>query len=227
MRNLAQKWMGVAAVAGVAIALGVVLLAAPTERSMGELQKIFYFHLGCAVVAFLSFSLVTASSIAFLVRKEGVWDTAAASCAEIGVLFCTLVLVTGPLWARPIWGRWWVWEPKLTTTLILWFLYVGYLILRRAVHGHRGMVAAAVFGIVAFADVPVVYFANRWWRGEHPVVFNGGPDSGIAGQMVAPLVLSILALLFLAGALFSERFRLGSLERRIEGMEHELGEREE
>ncbi len=221
-----EKGAALAAVALVLLALGVVLLLAPAERTMGEVQKIFYFHVGTAAAAFLAFTLVAAFSLAYLVRREGAHDAAAIACAEIGVLFCTLVLLTGPLWARPIWGRWWIWEPKLTTTLILWFLYIGYLLLRRAVQGHRGTVAAAVYGIVAFADVPVVYFANRWWRGEHPVVFAGGAESGIAPRMLFPLVLSIIALLALAGVLFAERFRTAILAQRIERLEHEMGDNE-
>jgi heme exporter protein C len=226
MREATEKGAVLAAAALVLLALGVVLFLTPAERSMGEVQKIFYFHVGSAAAAFLAFTLVAAFSLAYLVRRGGAHDAAALACAEIGVLFCTLVLVTGPLWARPIWGRWWVWEPKLTTTLILWFLYVGYLVLRHAVHGHRGTVAAAVYGIVAFADVPVVYFANRWWRGEHPVVFAGGAESGIASRMVFPLVLSIIAMLALAAVLGAQRFRTARLAQRVERLEHEMGEDE-
>ena len=189
-------------------ALAAVLLLAPTEKALGDVPRIFYFHLACAAAAFVSFTCVFIASIGFILRRETVWDHLAASAAEVGVLFTTFVLVTGPLWARPVWGQWWVWDPRLTTTLILWFLYTGYLVLRQAIPGYRGAMAGAVFAILAYVDVPVVYFSVSWWRGIHPQVLRGG--GGLDPGMVFPLLISVTAFLLLSGALIRERLNLAN-----------------
>jgi heme exporter protein C len=177
-------------------ALAGALLLAPTEKTMGDVQRIFYFHLA--------------------VRRETVWDNLATAAAEVGVLFTTFVLVTGPLWARPVWGRWWVWDPRLTTTLILWFLYAGYLVLRQAIPGYRGAMAAAVFAILAYVDVPVVYFSVRWWRGIHPQVLRSG--GGLDPRMIPPLLISVATFLLLSGVLIKERFSLANAADSVDSM---------
>jgi heme exporter protein C len=187
-------------------ALAGALLLAPTEKTMGDVQRIFYFHLACASAAFVSFT----------VRRETVWDNLATAAAEVGVLFTTFVLVTGPLWARPVWGRWWVWDPRLTTTLILWFLYAGYLVLRQAIPGYRGAMAAAVFAILAYVDVPVVYFSVRWWRGIHPQVLRSG--GGLDPRMIPPLLVSVATFLLLSGILIKERFSLANAADSVDSM---------
>ena len=189
-------------------ALAAALLLAPTEKTMGDVQRIFYFHLACAAAAFVSFTCVLIASIGFILRRETVWDNLATAAAEVGVLFTTFVLVTGPLWARPVWGQWWVWDPRLTTTLILWFLYTGYLVLRQTIPGYRGAMAAAVFSVLAYVDVPVVYFSVRWWRGIHPQVLRGG--GGLDPRMIPPLLISVAAFLLLSGVLIRERFYLAN-----------------
>jgi heme exporter protein C len=195
-------------------ALAGALLLAPTENTMGDVQRIFYFHLACAAAAFVSFTCVLIASIGFIVRRDAVWDNLATAAAEVGVLFTTFVLVTGPLWARPVWGQWWVWDPRLTTTLILWFLYVGYLVLRQAIPDHRGAMAAAAFAILAYVDVPVVYFSVKWWRGIHPQVLTGG--GGLDPRMIPPLLISIAAFLFLSGVLIRERFNLANASDSVD-----------
>jgi heme exporter protein C len=188
-------------------ALAGALLLAPTEKSMGDVQRIFYFHLASAAAAFVCFSCVLIASIGFILRRITIWDNLAASAAEVGLLFATFVLITGPLWARPVWGRWWVWDPRLTTTLILWFLYAGYLVLRQAIPGHRGALAAAAFAVLAYVDVPVVYFSVVWWRGIHPQVLGGG---GLDPDMVPPLLISVAAFVLLSWVLIRERFYLAN-----------------
>ncbi len=197
-------------------ALAGALLLAPTEKTMGDVQRIFYFHLACASAAFVSFTCVLVASIGFIVRRETVWDNLATAAAEVGVLFTTFVLVTGPLWARPVWGRWWVWDPRLTTTLILWFLYAGYLVLRQAIPGYRGAMAAAVFAILAYVDVPVVYFSVRWWRGIHPQVLRSG--GGLDPRMIPPLLVSVATFLLLSGILIKERFSLANAADSVDSM---------
>lgn len=196
-------------------ALVMVLIYAPVERSMGIVQKIFYFHLGSATAAFLSFTLVLVFSLAFLATRAAGWEILGLAAAETGVLFCTLVLLTGPLWARPVWGKWWVWDPRLTTTLILWFLYVGYLALRQAIPGYKGAVVSAVYGILAFVDVPIVYFSIRWWRGIHPIVIRKG-NIGLAAEMIPPLLISIAGFILLSLALVRERAAIERISRDIE-----------
>ncbi len=197
-------------------ALAGALLLAPTEKTMGDVQRIFYFHLASAAAAFVSFTCVFIASIGFIVRRVGLWDNLAVAAAEVGVLFTTFVLVTGPIWARPVWGQWWVWDPRLTTTLILWFLYTGYLVLRQAVPGHRGAMAAAAFAILAYVDVPVVYFSVRWWRGIHPQVLRGG--GGLDPRMVLPLLVSVAAIVLLSVLLIRERLNLANTADSIDRM---------
>jgi len=195
-------------------ALAGAFLLAPTEKTMGDVQRIFYFHLASAAAAFASFTCVLISSIAFILRRETVWDNIATSAAEVGVLFTTFVLITGPLWARPVWGQWWVWDPRLTTTLILWFLYTGYLVLRQTIPGYRGAMAGAVFAILAYVDVPVVYFSVSLWRGIHPQVLGGG--GGLDPGMVPPLLISVIAFLLLSAVLIQERLNLANAMDRVD-----------
>ncbi len=207
------------------VALAGALLIAPTEKAMGDVQRIFYFHLGSAAAAFVAFTCVFIASIGFIVRRETVWDNLASAAAEVGVLFTTFVLVSGPLWARPIWGKWWVWDPRLTTTLMLWFLYTGYLVLRQTIPGYRGAMAAAVFAILAYVDVPVVYFSVRWWRGIHPQVLSGG-GGGLDPRMIPPLLVSVAAFQLLSGVLIRERFNLANATDSVDRMTVALEEME-
>jgi len=213
MKKNADTLLVLLTLAAMILALGGALLLAPTEKTMGDVQRIFYFHLGSAAAAFVSFTCVLVASIGFLLRRVAVWDNLAVSSAEVGLLFSTFVLLTGPLWARPVWGRWWVWDPRLTSMLILWFLYAGYLVLRQAVPGDRGARAAAAFAILAYLDVPIVYLSVTWWRGIHPqVLVKGGLDSG----MVPPLLMSVAAFVLLATALMRERFYLAKAMDRFD-----------
>jgi len=178
------------------------IFIAPTEATMGEVQRIFYYHVPSAMVAFLFFTISLLGSIAFLTLRHSrpiaaqAADAWAVSGAEVGVLFCTIVLITGPLWARPVWGIWWTWDARLTTTLILWLIYVSYLLLRRFVAGPQMQTLAAVLGIFGALDVPIVYMSNRWWRTQHPApVMGGGENSGLAPSMAAALGWNVLAWL--------------------------------
>lgn len=208
MNRNTHKILPAVALFAMTAALAGALLIAPMEKTMGDVQRIFYFHLGSAAAAFVAFTCVFIASIGFIVRRETVWDNLATAAAEVGVLFTSFVLVTGPLWARPIWGQWWVWDPRLTTTLMLWFLYVGYLVLRQTIPGYRGAMAAAVFAILAYVDVPVVYFSVKWWRGIHPQVLRGG--GGLDPRMIPPLLVSVAAFLLLSGVLIRERLNLAN-----------------
>lgn len=195
--------------------LFMALVYAPTERFMGDVQRIFYFHVPLAWLAFLSFFIVFVASIQFLRRRSAAWDRLAYCAAEIGTLFTTLVLITGSLWARPVWGTWWTWDPRLTTTLILWLIYVAYLTVRSyAAESGRGARFAAVVGIIGFADVPIVYLSIYWWRTLHPgpVIQTGGLDPA----MRTALFVSLFAFTVFYVMLLRYRLRLRRIEAEID-----------
>lgn len=196
MRGRSEGLYAVTA-AALAVALYLVLVWVPNERTMGVVSRIFYFHVAAAWNAFLAFFVVLVASVAYLWRRDLAWDALAGASAEVGVLFTSIALVTGVFWARPVWNVWWTWDPRLTTTLVLWFLYVGYLVLRSAVPGEerRGRLSA-VFGIVAFVDVPIVFFSIRWWRTIHPQVLAPG-EIRIAPEMLLTLLVSVGAFTLL------------------------------
>lgn len=181
----------------IAIALYMALFYAPREATMGDAQRIFYFHVPSAWVGFLSFFIVFVASILFLVKRERKWDALALSAAEIGVVFTTLVLLTGPLWAKAAWGTYWVWDARLTTTLVLWLIYVGYLMLRAGVDDMKRARMAAVVGIIGFLDVPIIYLSVTWWRTMHPnllVSESGGLDPAMRTTLMVALLSFTLLL---------------------------------
>lgn len=174
------------------VALYAAFLYAPTERQMGDVQRIFYFHVGAAWNSFLAFFMVFLGGLIYLMTRKEVWDHVAAASAEIGVFFTTIVLATGSLWARPIWGTWWPWgDPRVTTVLVLWLIYVAYLILRSSLpEGDKKYKFCAVFGIIGFIDVPIVYMSIRWWRTIHPVVITA-KGFNLDPKMVTALMISL------------------------------------
>src|SRR5262245_37758984 len=172
MRTFATA-AGWAATVTMLAALYLIFCVAPTEATMGDVQRIFYFHVPCAWVAFGGFFTVAGASAVYLWTRRPGADHLAYASAEVGVVFCTLVLITGPIWARPIWGVWWTWDPRLTMTLVLWAIYVAYLMLR-AFGGEGEAVAryAAVLGIVGVIDIPVIHYAVLLLQGIHPAVLR-------------------------------------------------------
>lgn len=166
----------------------------PTESSMGIVQRIFYFHVPSAWVAFLAFFIVFISSILYLAKRSVKWDTLAYCSAEIGIIFTSLALISGAIWAKPTWLSWFPWEdPRLTTTLVLWLIYTGYLMIRSYSPPNQAPRFAAVIGIAGFLDVPIIYMSVIWWRSAHPLVFRPGPQSGVAPSMLLTLIVSLLA----------------------------------
>ncbi|MBI2909349.1 MAG: cytochrome c biogenesis protein CcsA [Chloroflexi bacterium] len=204
-----------------AISLFMVFVYAPMEREMGVIQRIFYFHVPLAWVSFLAFFIVFVGSILYLWKKETRWDILAHSAAEIGVVFTTLVLITGPLWARPIWGAWWVWDARLTTELVLWFIYVGYLMVRSfASHPAQAARLAAVVGIVGFVDVPIIALAIVLWRTQHPgpLVWSGG----LAPPMFLTLMVSLVTVTYLFFLMMAQRVAVSSMEEDIEKLKESI-----
>jgi heme exporter protein C len=206
-------------------ALYVIGFYAPIEREQGVVQKIFYFHVPSAWVAFLAFFVVFVFSFRYLVSRDKRWDNRAAAAAEVGVMFCTLVLITGPIWAKPIWGIWWTWDARLTLTLVLWLIYVSYLLLRHYVPGgEKRATLSAVLGIIGFIDVPLVYFAIRWWRTQHPQpVLGGGSGSGLDPRMETTLWFCVAAFSLLFFYLYRVRAKQHDLEDEIE-QAHQLAD---
>jgi heme exporter protein C len=182
----------------------LALVVAPTEATMGDVQRIFYYHVPSGWVAGMCFTINFLASIWYLWKRSAASDAIAAASAEVGVVFGAVLLITGPLWARPVWGIWWTWDARLTTTLILWLIYASYLVLRRFAAGGQTQVLAAAFAIFGFADVPIVYFSIRWFRTQHPSpVMGGGEGSGLATPMLQVFLINlglftVLGLLYLA-----------------------------
>lgn len=214
------------ATAAMLAALACVFLYVPNERMQGAVQRIFYFHVNCAWSAFTGFGLAAAASALFLWRGRREFDWLAHAAVEVGLLFCTMVLVTGPIWARPIWGTWWTWDPRLTMTVILWTIYAVYLVLR-AVGQDDPQIAryAAVLAIVGVLDVPLIMVSVRLWRGMHPSVITAPAGTGGIenGRMVATLVVAFVAFLLLFLWLLWRRYEEFRLADELHALEDELG----
>jgi heme exporter protein C len=205
------------------VALVAALVLAPREATMGDIQRLFYFHMPSAWIALgPAFTVVFGLSIAYLVTGKLVYDRWAAASAEIGVLFTTVTLMTGPLWAKPVWGVYWTWEPRLTTTLVLWFIYVGYLLLRSiAGEGERRARLAAVYGIIGWIDVPIVFLSIWWWRTIHPRILTGG-GFAMDSSMVTALIISLVAFTLLYACLLVLRAGTLNMEAEVSGLRARL-----
>ena len=199
----------------------LIFKVAPTERIMGDVQRIFYLHVPMAFSAYMGFAVVCFASVMFLFKKDLRWDTIAYTAAEIGVLFSTLVLISGAFWARPIWGVWWSWDPRLMTMLMLWFIYMGYFILRKGFSDRvKRARYSAILGIIGFIDVPIVRLATKWWRSIHPRLKSEG--GGLDPVMLKVLIFSMFT--FMAFALLLYMFRLGVArnEEKVELLMHKM-----
>lgn len=205
-------------------AIAMVFLVVPNEREQGVVQRIFYFHVALAWLAFVGFALVAAASAWFLRTGSPAADRLAHANAEVGLLYTTLVLVTGPIWARPIWGTWWTWDPRLTMTVVLWTIYAAYLMLRRLAEGDETMHRyAAVVGIAGSLTIPLLVAAIRLWRGIHPAVMIAkDPDAGLKDpSMLWALAVANVALALLFAWLVSLRTRILHIEQDVAALDHE------
>jgi len=190
------------------------LYVAPTEETMGDVQRIFYVHVPAATVGFTLFFVNFLASILYLWKRSPRADALAATAAEVGVVFCTVVLITGPIWARYAWGVWWSpWDMRLNTTLMLWLLYVSYLVLRRSSTAGSTSVLASSLAIFAFLDVPVVYMANRWFRTHHPSPMIGTPN--LDPKMQSILFLNMMAFLVFGALIAWFRYELERTAQKI------------
>lgn len=220
------RWgAGIAGVLGVGLALlfhWQVFFWVPTEASMGIVQRIFYVHVPAAWVGFFAFFIVALCSAVYLWLGEERLDIAAVSAAEGGILFTTIVLISGPLWAKLAWGTWWTWEPRLTLTLLLWFIYVGYFMVRNATENvEQGKRFAAVVGIVGALNIPLIHVSVLWFRSLHPqpvVARVDGPT--LHPDMLTVLLTALAAWTSLFFALFLLRYGTARLEDRVDHLAH-------
>ena len=196
-------------------ALYEALEVAPTEQTMGDVQRIFYYHVPSAWTAFLLFLINFVASLVYLIKRNTKADIVALVSAEVGVVFCSVVLVTGPIWARPVWGIWWTWDMRLTLTLVLWLIYVSYLILRHFSSGSQTPLIAAVLAIFGALDVPLVYFSIWYFRTQHPspVIGRGGE---LDPRMAHVLLINWLAFSCFAFLVCWSRYRLERVKRDVE-----------
>ncbi|MED1468195.1 cytochrome c biogenesis protein [Bacillus salipaludis] len=211
------------------LSLYFIFLYAEEEKTMGAAQKIFYFHVSSAWVAFFAFFITFLFSILFLIKRKRIFDTYAYVSAEIGVVFTLIVLTTGPIWAKSSWNTWWVWEPRLITTLILFFIYIAYIMIRHmdGVWDKKARLSA-VFGIIGFVDVPIVFFAIRWWQTKlHPIVFGEGPSQkgvGIAPTMLVALLVTIATFTLLYSYLLNKGVTLENMKIKVDQYKEKLRE---
>jgi len=204
------------------------LFIAPDEATMHLIQRIFYFHVPLWTAMTVVLSIACFSNIAWLVSRRPMWDLLGASSAEVGVLCCTGGLITGMLWGKPVWGIWWTWDPRLTSTFILWLLYISYLLLRELIEDpHRRATLSAVFGIFAYLDLPIVLLATTLWpRGQHPQpVLFGGPKS-INHTMLSVFFLCMVSIVLVMILILADRYRLEKLRFEADELRVEIESRE-
>ncbi|MCT8136339.1 cytochrome c biogenesis protein CcsA [Anaerobacillus sp. CMMVII] len=215
----------------VLVALYLAFIYTPIEVKMGVVQKIFYFHVASAWVAFFAFFIVAVFSIMYLVKRKRIYDIIAGVSAEIGVVYTAIVLTTGPIWGRSAWNTWWSWEPRLTTTLILFFMYIAYIMIRH-MDGpwEKKARLGSVFGIISFINVPIVFMSIRWWNSKlHPVVLGEGASEsggGLEPSMLFALIftvftMTVLYFVFLQKGVYIERLKIQA-ERLKEKFQEKL-----
>ena len=197
---------------------------APEERTMGVIQRIFYFHVASAWAGFTAFLVCFIGNLLYVWKRAQKYDWLAVSGAEVGLAFTTVVLITGPIWAHPVWGIWWTWDARLTSTFVLWLLYVSYLLLRTLVEEpDRRALLSSLFGIFAFIDVPLVFGAIRWWRTQHPQpVIAGGQGSGLEPTMKAVFFFSAFAMHVFMAFLVAERYALEKMQTETDFLAREV-----
>src|SRR6266481_818710 len=196
---------------------------APTDIKQGLVYRILFLHVPSAWAGLTAFFICFVANLMYVWRRTPRWDWLGISAAEVGLAFTTVVLVTGPIWAHPVWGIWWTWDARLTSTFVLWLLYVSYLLLRTLVEEpDRRALFSSLFGIFAFLDVPLVYFSIRWWRTQHPQpVILGGPGSGLDPRMRVSYLLVWAAFTGLLILLLHGRFKLEAMRASVEELRRE------
>jgi heme exporter protein C len=200
----------------------LIFFYAPTEATMGIVQRIFYVHVPSAWVAFLAFGIVALCSLGYLWLKDDRLDAIALSAAELGLIFTSAVLITGPLWGRLAWGIWWVWEPRLTLTLLLWLIYIAYFMIRNATDNpETGKRFAAILGVVGAVDIPLIHMSVQWFRSQHPQPVVLRPEGPTADpEIVQTLLVSLLAFTLAFFALLLYRYGLERMRGQVEALRY-------
>jgi heme exporter protein C len=202
-----------------ALTLYMVYMWVPTEQNLGVSQRIFYFHVPLGWIGMVSIIVVAVASLLHLYTGKQKWDDLAYSTAELGIIFASLILITGAVWAKPVWGVWWTWDAKLTTTLVLWFIYAGYLMVRAyGPAGTQGRRFASVIALIGAIDAPIIYKATDWWRSAHP---ERNVPSDLNEQMALTFLVSLVTFTIIYVYLLMERYSL----RRSESDLDELHQR--
>ncbi|HKZ07191.1 MAG TPA: cytochrome c biogenesis protein CcsA [Methylomirabilota bacterium] len=218
-RPVVIRALGWLAVLALLAGLGMAFGYAPREAIQGNVQRIMYVHVPAVLTAYLAFGLVLVGSVGYLATSRVGWDRLAASAAELGVLFTGITIASGSIWGKPTWGTWWTWDARLTSTAILFLVYVGYLLLRGLVDEpeRRGRFAAVV-GIVGAANIPIVHFSVKWWRALHqPSTILGPEPSPIAAPIAAALLVNWVAFTLLFAYLLARRIEIARLEEAVMG----------
>ncbi len=221
-KPLALKILDVTSIVLLLVASYLVFFYAPMEMVMGNVQRVFYFHVASGWVGFLSFFIATVVGVIFLRTSDLKWDTIGLAAVELGLVFSFINIVTGSIWARPIWNTWWTWDPRLVTATIMELIYAAYLMLRQGIENPvRRARFGAVYAILGFVSVPISYFSIRIWRTIHPVVIGtGDPDALGSFNMTAPMRVTFFFALFTFTVIFIDLFwnrvRLGRFTERIE-----------
>jgi heme exporter protein C len=220
LKLLSKKltFLTVISAASMMAAILLIFVYAPEEKTMGIIQKIFYFHVPLAWISFMAFGVTFVCSILYLAKGSIIWDTIALSSAQVGIIFNTLMLISGVLWAKPVWGVWWTWDPRLTTSLILWFIYAAYLLVRNfGFDKEKGARFAAIISIIGFADVPIVALSIILWQTLHPsaLIFEGG----LTHRMTITLMVRILAFTLFYLVLTIANYRLHKMEDVVAELE--------
>ena len=209
-----------------AVALYLVFFYAPLEAVMGEVQRVFYFHVAAGWVGAMAFLVTAIAGGIYLAGKNRRWDRLAVASVEIGIVFTLINILSGSIWARPIWNTWWTWDARLTSTLVLWFIYIGYMMLRSYTPDpERAARLGAVVGIVGFLDIPIVHFSVQWWRTLHPepIVVRSSPQA--PPEMLATLAVCLVAMMLVYLLLMVHRTRLEGASdeiRRLAAVEGSL-----
>lgn len=221
--------LGMVTLIAVMVGLYFAFIYAPTEATMGSIQRIFYFHMGSNAASLTSIIIAAIAGALYLRSGNMRYDRISYACMELGVLFGAISLATGMIWARPVWGTWWTWEARLTSFLILWLVYVAYMMLRLSAANDPTIARiAAVFTFVGVADVPFIIIAPRLWRGLHPVLFGtsaGGEFTfNITPDMLTTLMVCIFAVMLLYIWLLVQRTQLGNLQAQVAELREQYGE---
>ena len=220
-KPLALKVLDIVSILVLVIAT-YIALNAPTERVMGEVQKVFYFHIGTAWTALLGFILAGVFSVVYLITKNLKWDRLQVAAIEVSLVFFLITIVLGSIWARPVWNTWWTWDPRLTTAAITELIYVAYFMLRQGIDDlDKRARFGAVYALVGAISAPITFFAIRLFRTIHPVVIGGtNPEADGGFSMTADMRTAFFFALFAFTIIFIDlfwnRIRLGALQEKVE-----------